>query len=390
MHPKYILTADDFGPVDFINQGILEHVEAKKINSVQVLVNGDTESSLTKKLLKLAKVVPDNTVLDLGVHLTLTSGRPLYRRNSADSTIKNAWDKMVEKKTIAGFNSKKYVFKDFKKFYLAYVDGKTDLTKKHLYDAYRLSIQSEFELQTDRLATAVKSVNASTQTSRLAFTSISCHHNIVAVNDDLYEIYAGMAQYNNRNLSIRAPKVIPAFRSKFYTAVVLQIANSNITREQSDKMMAMNRAFLNNRYAGAMDLAVRSPSYSDMRHYSGGGSLGFKRKIKERKIRNTKAKLDRMISFSEEYKPVRNSDPQNNKVVELVFHLGGISKEKLATKSEQKKSVAHYPGIAWKYFDNRKIEGESLCLIKNQGKHSRVFNNLVSWNDCGIVTYKKS
>ncbi len=39
MKAKYIFTADDYGPIDFINKGIQAAVEQQLVNSVHVLVN---------------------------------------------------------------------------------------------------------------------------------------------------------------------------------------------------------------------------------------------------------------------------------------------------------------------------------------------------------------
>ena len=49
MQPKFILTADDYGPVEFINVGIRKLVREGKINSVQVFSNwGDHLAKLNK------------------------------------------------------------------------------------------------------------------------------------------------------------------------------------------------------------------------------------------------------------------------------------------------------------------------------------------------------
>ena len=153
-------------------------------------------------------------------------------------------------------------------------------------------------------------------------------------------------------------------------------------------MTNMNSAFIKNRYDGANHFPITSPSYSDMRHYSGGGSLGYKRDISSKKIRNTKKKFDRMIECALGYNLVTRSDPQNKKVVELVFHLGGNRGQRLAKLNDQRRSVAHYPGIEPKYFDNRLIESEALDLIDIHGKYVLVFGNMVSWDTCGVVTYR--
>ncbi|HEY9663639.1 MAG TPA: ChbG/HpnK family deacetylase, partial [Allocoleopsis sp.] len=93
MEPQFIFNADDFGPVDFINEGVYYAVNLGVVNSVQVIVNGDTEQSLKGKLKKLESYVPAGRTVDVGVHFTLTSGAPLHGDTEADKL--RLWKNMV-------------------------------------------------------------------------------------------------------------------------------------------------------------------------------------------------------------------------------------------------------------------------------------------------------
>ena len=65
MEAEYIFTADDYGPIDFINDGICRGVQRGWINSVQVLVNVDDLSHLKSELVRLLQSVPQRETLDL-------------------------------------------------------------------------------------------------------------------------------------------------------------------------------------------------------------------------------------------------------------------------------------------------------------------------------------
>ena len=119
---KLIVNADDFGPIDFINQGIYHHLSQGNIDSTQVLVNMDPVK-LKTNLKRLHGYVPKDRTFDLGVHFTLTSGSPLtgHENNYA------SWGGMIEK-TKQGVIQ----FKDYTKF-------------DYDYAKYFSTIEKEFE-----------------------------------------------------------------------------------------------------------------------------------------------------------------------------------------------------------------------------------------------------
>ena len=71
------ITADDFGPHPFINQGIINGIENNKIDSVGVLSNVYKEgSNFSNEIKNLVETIGDKKV-GIGVHLSISSGAPL-------------------------------------------------------------------------------------------------------------------------------------------------------------------------------------------------------------------------------------------------------------------------------------------------------------------------
>ncbi|NRA12888.1 MAG: ChbG/HpnK family deacetylase, partial [Crocinitomicaceae bacterium] len=168
---KLIVNADDFGPIDFINQGVYHHLSQGNIDSTQVLVNMDP-AKLKANLKRLYGYVPADRTFDLGVHFTLTSGGPLsgHENNYA------AWGSMVET-TKEGITQ----FKDYTKF---------DYTYGNRINV----IQKEFEAQRDVLVRLTKEVNSEMGNVKLVVNSVSNHHNIFTIAPDLFEVYVKVAE----------------------------------------------------------------------------------------------------------------------------------------------------------------------------------------------------
>src|SRR6476620_3508454 len=75
-----IVTADDYGVFPAINEAVIEAAKAKKINSVSVLANYDGAGNYRSSQENL-KILLDEAgeELDIGCHLTITSGKPLTK-----------------------------------------------------------------------------------------------------------------------------------------------------------------------------------------------------------------------------------------------------------------------------------------------------------------------
>jgi predicted glycoside hydrolase/deacetylase ChbG (UPF0249 family) len=348
---KLIINADDFGPIEFINQGVYHHTSAGNLDSTQVLANFDPQI-LEANLSKLHDAVPENRVLDLGIHYTLTSGSPITGSRSS-------WGKMLK--------TRKYEFKDYKRF-------------NFQYDQYLNQIEAEFEAQRDRLLELTDKVNTNKGSFKLQVTSASNHHNILTIAPDIFDVYHRVS--TDENLKIRSPKASPAGVMNLYYDFVFPLRNFSDAMEQRHMMNKLNDNFAENYFLETIEYDVPSPNYFDIEFYRGIANARIGR-ITQNKIDSRVAAFHRMVMRAQAYETNPMVEP-TDLVVEAVLHLG-MNSEATANLS-YKEMVEDYPGVTHKYFDNREIELRALDDLSNQYD---LITEDVSWNDCGIVQYRK-
>jgi len=157
---KLIVTADDFGVFPSVNQGIKEAILDGKVNSVACISNYKDSVKNAKDLLN---EVVNKT--DIGVHLTISSGKPLVL-NSNSSFIHNGY------------------FKPF---------GELDIDdiEKQLPELKRELI-AQVEVLKD---------------SNVPVNHISCHHNTLTTTKALFQTYLEVA--NKFNFPMRSVNLIP-------------------------------------------------------------------------------------------------------------------------------------------------------------------------------------
>ncbi len=352
MKTNYIFTADDYGPIDFINRGVCSAVNQGMINSVQVIVNTDLPR-LKKAMQELHESVPENKKLDVGIHLTLTSGKPIIKR-SGDGKL--TWDRMLKNGN----------FKDFKKFYFG-------------YDNYFPLIEEEFEAQTNRL----KHVLSGISDCRLELTSVSHHHNIFSLSHSLFSRYVSVAEKHEPKLALRPPKALPLETNKKLFGFVVPLLNFTDRKEDRVEMVKMNAALAKNEYYGPEDLTVKSAHYIDIDYYKNLGSFLITNLLAEKRKQKHLDTLQEMVKRAEAYKPKAGHEP-TNKIIEFVFHLGDHKRNRKGFK----RMVRHYSGISPKYFENRQHELEALEDFFTTDS-TGIKDKLVSWKACETVTYKK-
>lgn len=352
MKPSFIFTADDFGPIDFINRGICYAVNRGLVNSVHVLANGD-KVQLRESLHQLNESVSEGSKVDIGLHLTLTSGKPVYKESG--KSINGTWGKMLKKGS----------FKKYSQFYFGY-DRKLDV------------IEGEFNAQFERLQDALAGI----PNSHLQFTSMSHHHGIFAIDDVLFGDYYSALGHKNK-LAIRNPKALPASSNNSFFGLVVPLFNLTDRKEDRKEMEVMNDAFGKNRFAGKKALKLTTPHYTDVSFYGSLGSLAIVESFKRKRIEKRIKAFNEILERATKYAPVPDSEPQN-KVVEVVFHLGDHTQNKRGFKQ----AVKHYNGISPKYFEDRQHELFALEEV-HEAKAAELKEALVSWTNCGEVQFKK-
>jgi predicted glycoside hydrolase/deacetylase ChbG (UPF0249 family) len=164
-----IITADDFGPVKGINNGIFKAIEEGKITSVASFVNFENDQTIVNK----AKIIFETYNIEVGLHITITSGSPI----SKTSLIPNLVDKNGE-------------------FY--------DVKKIPIQNVTKNEIKLELEAQYNKFISlyGYKPLH------------LSNHHGILDLIPDIYETYLEFCQ--EKDIPKRSAKIIPSFNKSLY------------------------------------------------------------------------------------------------------------------------------------------------------------------------------
>ncbi len=166
---KLIITADDFGPVKGINNGIYKAIEEKKITSVASFVNFDDALNVINN----AKLIFEPNSIEVGLHISITSGAPI----SDHALIPN----------LIGTDG---LFYDVKKF--------------PIQNVTRKEIKIELEAQYNKFI----------ELYGYKPLHISNHHGILDLIPDIYETYLEFCE--EKNIPKRSARIIPSFNKSLY------------------------------------------------------------------------------------------------------------------------------------------------------------------------------
>jgi predicted glycoside hydrolase/deacetylase ChbG (UPF0249 family) len=157
---KLIITADDYTAADCIDKGIELALSKGCINTVSAMVNN--ENSVEKiKMLKLK--FPD---VAIGLHLTITSGKPVLPPSETETLIRGNGDNR---------------FMNIEEF-----------------DYYRVNLR-ELGLELEKQIETFKATG-------VELDHISCHHGILTIFEDFFKVLMSLAIANN--VPIRNPILI--------------------------------------------------------------------------------------------------------------------------------------------------------------------------------------
>jgi hypothetical protein len=185
---KVILTADDYGALDSIDNAILRALEARKINSVAIFPNAlDLNQRLTRILKVKERLDSEGFQVDLGCHLTFCTGRPL-----GENPTSNFVDQGL--------------FKPFTKTQRAPEEKRTEEL------AY---VRREIKMQIKNLEDAGVEVK-----------HLTCHHNTLCWFADYFEELCAVAgNYEGRKIPMRSPIFYPHKRFRTYKKKAMPFKN---------------------------------------------------------------------------------------------------------------------------------------------------------------------
>lgn len=166
---KIILTADDYGAIDFVDDAIIESIKDGNINCVSTFVCFPTSMARVLRLVELKKELEkiNKPSFGIGLHFSITAGNPIYSNDSS----------LCERvKGIPQFlNAELYPF--------------TKIVHTHL--------DKELSAQIERLANWVGGIQN--------IDHVSNHHGVVYVDEEFFTVYSD--NIKDHQIPIRSPKL---------------------------------------------------------------------------------------------------------------------------------------------------------------------------------------
>lgn len=307
MRKKIIINADDFGVIPSVDKAVTELVLEGKINSVAAFSNFHQSVSNAQNLIKVAKTAGKQ--LDLGVHLTISSGQPV---------LTETW------KQEHGLCDASGNFKSF-------TELSVDAINKEV-------LKNELIAQVERFTSA-----------GIPVKHLSCHHNTLTCFEDLFRIYAQVAL--ETGLSMRSVDIHPGLKDNLYTKVFLGV----VLRDDNDHQdMKARRAFLNNirtKFEAYTEKKVKSPGYLESAYYGPLPGTQIMGKRLDERVNQKKETLHKILTrFAED----------ERETMELMVHLrdGDVS---WGTDYAAEVEKVKYTGVDPRYFDSRVVE---FCSLK--------------------------
>jgi len=304
---KIIVNADDYGVVPSINEAITDAVVAGKVNSVAAFTNYKHSVKNAQDLVNNAKTA--NKWLDLGAHLTISSGAPVL------DEAKNA---------VHGLCDKDGNFKSFTELSTSKID--TDMLRKEL-----LAQVEQFT------------------SNNIPVKHLSCHHNTLTCFENLFRVYVDVAQ--ETQLKMRSIVIEPVKKNNLYVKLFLGVKLRDDNKR--DDMVAM-RDFLKQiggKFSEYSQDKVRTPGYLESAYYGPLPTIPIRKSALDKQILDKKADLEDIVK--------RFGLSQTANTMELMVHL---RKGDVALWGHYKDEVeaTGYKGIDPNYFDSRVVEFQSL------------------------------
>jgi predicted glycoside hydrolase/deacetylase ChbG (UPF0249 family) len=288
---QLIVTADDYGVFPSINEGIKESVRNGKVNSVTALSNYPDSVKNVKELMD-----EFGNSIDIGCHLTITSGKPLLLGNN-DAFTSNGY------------------FRSYGELKVTRIEKQSELEKE-------LCAQIQVFLD-----------------NGIPVSNLSCHHTSLTFTEALFRVYLKVAE--KFNLPMRSVNIIPFGKDNTYRSVLQLVLADDVPASKRREIKNFGEEivdFLRGNYP-----SMKTPSILESRHYGPPPFIDVWDISLPRRIRE---KHQDITDFLEEV-----LSHENYAYSELMLHL---------IKNDVQDNGIDYPGIAKNYFDSRNLEFLSI------------------------------
>jgi len=291
---QLIVTADDYGVFPSINEGVKLAIRRGNLNSAACFSN---HSHSVKHIRELTDEF-GNTV-DIGCHLTISSGRPLH---------------------VAGnpaFTRGDY-FRDFSELDIDAILKQPEELKKELVAQIQVLLDNG-----------------------IAVNHLSCHHNTLTTVRGLMQVYLEVAA--QFNLPMRSVNIQPEKKDSNYRLVLDLLLADNVPVKT---LKEINR-FKKEIAQMVRDFGtVKTPDWLESSHYGPLPLIDVWENGVERRKREKHADLDKFIKGF--LNSTSNCAELMLHLIQYQDHLSGLD------------DAVDYPGVNTKYFDSRQIELRSI------------------------------
>lgn len=340
---KLIFTADDYGIVDAIDEGVRTSVEEGRINSVEVFPN-DRQRVVEsvrklgeidlKKYAEVQGIDKADAVINVGAHLSITSGYPL-----TDTEF------FIRKKGKLKGAFRKWV----------------DFERPKLSDRVReiRDLESELVEQIETLKTEVDKYPS------LEFNHLTSHHNSLYYFDDYARTYYEIADHYG--MAVRSPVGRPKIKDNlFYLQLNVRLVG-DMNNDDLEQMWDFHKNIED--FLEKVDNRPTMTSFHNNVHYGPPPFAGLDR---ESMIRKARGKIRKMNKWLKKHK--------NDDSVEFVFHLIDWNPDELEAYERQADiKQTRYPGINPAYFDGRMAEFMSLQTLMN--RNPSIAKQFTNWSN---------
>ncbi len=343
---RIILTADDYGFCDSVDDGIIAAAEKGYISSVAAFANGPDAQKRLERLKKVQTAIQNKGgILDVGAHLTITSGKPLTEDIKEDAL---------------GLVDKKGYFNTFTQ--MTFPE-----TKEHVSQQRGDALFAELGRQLEVLRAA-----------KLEITNLSSHHNSLTFTKELFQWLILFAK--KEEIPIRSFEILPQEKENAY-----QLQWRTRLRDNNDayQIKDIKKFFKNIR--NHVKAWRNDPKFQPFPHMPNGiNGINYGPAIPSlflESIHDEKARKKADETFRE-IKKVKNDD-----VMEFCFHLCDPDAWKKRDLVHHKKKIKgktnpdYYPGVSEGYFDGRRMEFLSLELLRKKMGVRTDIPQITSWKN---------
>ena len=359
---RLIVTADDYGAIPAINLGIRAGVHKGVINSVAAFGNAGPDGLISQKMIRELRQIKNGDTIEIGAHLTLTSGNPITYEKGKELLICNMRRQKFNEVNKPGEIAQESMFKS-SKILQSWIKTRYNFYNKTNKNRFIKELKAEWKKQIESVKTGAGG----------KIDHLTTHCNVHLWHKDFTEVFIELAE--EFNIPVRSYHNAPKWKGNWY----LRAAGKNFFPKSALKVMqtAICKSNLN----------VKCPGFLNSRHFGPlppqvvSGDREFKRLVDKKK--NLLSKMFDDLRWSE------------HESMELMLHLRGgqpLPKQKayedeLYFQNERGETV-FYSGVDHKSFDSRTAECQSIFLgfpkFEN-GVTKGTWSELTGDEPCGVV-----